>query len=168
MLDKEMELALNTQINHELASAQIYLSMSAYFESENLPGFAKWMYAQYQEETAHAMKFFGYINDRGGRVLLKTIEGPRTEWSSPIDAFTNTLEHERMISSRIHNLADLAISKRDHATNNFLQWFISEQVEEEATASSILDQLKMIEGSKSSLFLLDKEYGSRVFNATAE
>jgi ferritin len=167
MLDKEIEQSLNNQVNQEFNSAQVYLSMSAYLGHQNLPGFSKWMNVQYQEEMLHALKIFHYIIDRGGRVLLQSISAPRTEWNNPTDVFKEAAEHENVISSKIYQLVDLAISKRDHATNNFLQWFVAEQVEEESKSLAICHQLQMIEGSKSSLFLLDKEYGARTLSTNS-
>jgi ferritin len=161
MLKDNVQEALNNQINAELYSAYIYLSMAAYFESEALPGFAKWMEAQAAEEVAHAMRFYRYVYDRGGRVFMKPIEGPRGEWDGVVDVFQNTLDHERYVSSLIHDLVDLARAEKDHPTENMLQWFVEEQVEEEATAEELLDQLKMIEGDKSALFMMDRELGAR-------
>lgn len=161
MLKDNVQEALNKQINAELYSAYIYLSMAAYFESEALPGFAKWMEAQAAEEVAHAMRFYRYIYNRGGRVFMRPIEGPRGEWDGVVDVFQNTLDHERYVSSLIHDLVDLARTEKDHPTENMLQWFVEEQVEEEATAEELLDQLKMIEGDKSALFMMDRELGAR-------
>lgn len=163
MISKKMEEAINNQINAEFYSAYLYLAMSAYFENQNLPGFAHWMHAQYQEEVTHAMKFLNYLNERGGRVLLKTIEGPNNEWKGPLHVFEETLKHEQVVTGLINNLVDLAIQEKDHATNNFLQWFVGEQVEEEATAANILGTIKMVQDSKDSLYMLDKELAQRVF-----
>ena len=133
MLDKKMEKAINDQINAETYSAYLYLSMSAYFESINLKGMAGWMRIQAQEELMHATKFYDYICERGGRVLLQEIAGPPTEWDSPLGVFLATAEHEHNVTMAINNLVNLAITTKDHATNNFLQWFVAEQVEEEAS-----------------------------------
>lgn len=162
MLKERIQDAINDQINAELYSSYIYLSMAAYFESINLPGFAKWMEAQAVEENVHAMRFYKYVNDRGGRVWLKAIESPRGEWDNPIAVFQNTLDHERYVSERIHNLVDLAREERDHATENMLQWFVAEQIEEEATAEAILAQLQRMGDAKAALFMLDRELGARL------
>ena len=163
MLSKKMQDALNEQINAELWSAYLYLSMSAYFEDQSLPGFANWMKTQWQEEVSHAMKMFDYVNERGGRVKLKQIDKVDTEWKNSIEVFTETLNHERLVSSLINNLVNVAISEADHATNNMLQWFVAEQVEEEATAENLLHQLKMIDGSGHGMLMLDRELAQRSF-----
>lgn len=166
MLKPRMQDALNEQINKEYYSAYLYLSMSSYFESVNLSGFAKWMNAQYQEEIQHVLKFFRYIVERGGRVLLQPIEGPPTEWDSPLAAFEAAYGHEVLVTGLINDLVDLAVAEYDHATNNFLQWFIEEQVEEEASTDGVVQQLKLA-GDGGGLFLLDRELGQRVFTPPA-
>jgi ferritin len=163
MLNKKIEKAINKQINAEIWSAYLYLSMSAYLEDKGLPGFANWMKNQWKEELAHAMKFFDYVNERSGRVVLEPIAKVPKEWKSPIHIMEETLKHEREVTSLINNLTDLAIKEKDHATNNLLQWFIAEQVEEEATVGDILNKLKMIEGKGHAMLMIDKELGSRVF-----
>ena len=163
MLDKKMETAINNQLNAELYSSYLYLSMSAYFQSINLPGFATWMRVQAQEELVHAMKFYDFINERGGRVTLQQIEGPPTEWSSPIDVFENTYKHEQKVTGLINDLVNLAVEARDHATNIFLQWFVTEQIEEEASADEVVQRLKLVGDAKGGLFMLDREGGQRVF-----
>lgn len=163
MIDSRMEAAINDQINAELFSAYLYLSMSAYFQSVNLQGFANWMRVQFQEETLHAMKFYDYVHERGGRVVLQAIAQPDKEWPSTLAVFEETLAHERKVTSLIHKLVDLSLSISDHATHSMLQWFVSEQVEEEATAETVLMELKMIEGNTSALFLMNRELGARVF-----
>lgn len=162
-MNKRMEDALNEQVNAEMFSSYLYLSMSAYFADMNLNGFANWMRVQAQEELAHAMKFFDYINERGGRIELKVIEQPRKEWGSVIEAMEETYKHEQLVTSLINNLVNVAIEEKDHASNNFLQWFVSEQVEEEAHASELLSELKMIEGKGPALFMIDRELKTRVF-----
>ena len=157
MLSKKLEQELNNQINAETWSAYLYLSMAAYFETQNLPGFANWMKAQYEEEISHMMKFFRYINERGGRVILEPIAAVKTEWNDGIEVFEETLAHEKKVTSLINNLVNIAIEERDHATNNMLQWYVAEQVEEEATVDGILQQLKMLGGNKYGLLMLDKE-----------
>ena len=161
MLSKKMEQALNNQINAEYFSSYMYLSMAAYFEAENLSGFAAWMEKQAQEELMHALKFYGFVNERGGRVLLKAIEAPPPKWASPLAAFQATYKHEQKVTGLIHKLVDLALKEADHATNSFLGWFVDEQVEEESTASAIVEKLKMIKSAPGGLFMLDRELGQR-------
>jgi len=164
MLNPKIEKALNDQINAELYSAYLYLSMSAYFERMNLPGFAKWTYVQYLEETTHALKFFKHVNERGGSVKLASIKEPPTEWKSPADVFDNIYKHEQMVTSLINNIVDISLQEKDHATNNLLQWYVAEQVEEEANAQLILGHLKRAGDSKDGLFMIDKELSVRMFN----
>ncbi len=163
MLSEKMQEALNDQINKELWSSYLYLSMSAYFEDRGLPGFANWMKVQAQEEVSHAMKFFNYINDRGGRVILKPIVEVPSEWTDTKAVVEETLNHEKLVSSYINNLVDQAIKEKDHATNNMLQWFVEEQVEEEASVSELLDKVEMTEGKPHVILNIDKELGQRVF-----
>ena len=163
MIEKKMEEALNGQINAELYSAYMYLSMSAYFEARELPGFAHWMRAQAQEEEFHAMKLFTYLVERGGRVILKALEAPPAEWKSPLHVFEDTLKHERKVTGLINDLVFLARDLRDNATEIFLQWFVSEQVEEEDNVQKILGPLKLIKESPQALYMLDKELFQRVF-----
>ncbi|BAW31318.1 MAG TPA: ferritin [Methanothermobacter sp.] len=164
MLSKRMEDALNRQLNAELYSAYLYLSMAAYYEASDLPGFANWMRVQAQEELTHAMKFFDYIIRRDGRVTLKAIEKPPDEWDSPVDVSTHVLEHERKVTGLINDLVDLALEEKDHATYNFLQWFVAEQVEEEESASELLRKVKMASESPAGILMVDNELGGRVFN----
>ncbi len=161
MISKKMEKALNEQINAELYSAYLYLAMAAYFESENLPGFANWMKVQAQEETAHAMKFFGFINERRGRVVLKAIDQPAKTWKSPLAAFEASFEHEQMITGRIDDLVNLAVEAKDHATNAMLQWFVTEQVEEETSVDTVVQMLKMADKAPGGVFMIDRELGRR-------
>jgi len=163
MLSDRMQKELNNQINAEFWSAYLYLSMTAYFEENNLPGFANWMNIQYQEETTHALKLFKYIIERGGSVTLKPIEDVKTNWKDEIEIFQDTLDHERQVTALINNLVNIAIDEKDHATNNMLQWFVSEQVEEEAGVEEILGQLQMLEGNKHGLLMLDRELKQRTF-----
>lgn len=163
MLNKRIEAELNKQVNAEMYSAYLYLSMSAYCGSNNLQGFANWMKVQFEEEQSHALKIYDYIQERGGRVKLDPIEAPKAEWDNIVNVFEEVLAHEEKITSMINDLVDVAIQEKDHATANMLQWFISEQVEEEASVSDILDQLKLIEGKGSGLFMLDREARQRVF-----
>ena len=163
MISKKMEQALNDQVNAELYSAYLYLSMESYFKSLNLNGFANWMRVQTQEEISHAMKIYNFINERGGRVILKAIEGPQTKWDSHFAVFEAVYAHEQKVTGLINNLVDLAVEEKDHATNSFLQWFVNEQVEEESSADEIVQQLKMMKDAPGGLFMLDRELGQRVF-----
>jgi len=152
--------ALNEQIQAELYSSYLYLSMAAYFANNNLNGFAHWMKKQAMEEYGHAMKFFDYIYERNGQVELQTIQQPPREWSSPKHAMEETYKHECYISERIYQLVDVAMQEKDHATLNFLQWFVAEQVEEESTVLAIVQQLNMVEGNIG-LLMIDRELKNR-------
>ncbi len=163
MLSNKMEEQLNKQVNAEMYSAYLYLAMSAYFEDRNLSGFANWMYVQAQEEMTHAMKIYRYINDRGGRVNLEAIDAPPKEWDNEIQVAKQVYEHEQKVTKMIHDLVDLARNEKDHGTDNMLQWFVSEQVEEEANADELLQQLKFIEGKGQGLLMLDRELAKRQF-----
>jgi len=167
MLNKEMERALNAQVNAEMYSAYLYLSMSAYFQSKSLGGFASWMRVQAQEEMVHAMKLYDFINERGGRVILELIEAPPTEWDSPLATMEAVYEHEQKVTGLINELVELALEKHDHATNIFLQWFVSEQVEEEDSANNVVEKIKLMGDAKGGLFMLDRELGQRVFTPPA-
>ncbi|MEE8451178.1 MAG: ferritin [Thermoguttaceae bacterium] len=162
MLSPKIQDALNSQLNAEFFSSYLYLSMAAHFERSSLPGMATWMRFQAQEELGHALKFLNFINDRNGCVLLAEIEGPRTEWSSSLEAFEEAYAHEQKISGLINDLANLAREERDHATETFLQWFITEQVEEEASVSTVVDQLKLVGDNGVALFMVDGQLGQRV------
>jgi ferritin len=131
-------------------------------------GFANWMRVQVQEEDMHAMKFYNFINERGGRVLLKPIDGPPTEWESALGAFEAVLEHEQKVTGLINELVELALAEHDHATNIFLQWFVTEQVEEEDSANDVIQQIKMVGEAEGGLFMLGRELGQRTFTAPAE
>lgn len=163
MLTKRMEEELNDQIVREMFSSNLYLSMSSYFESISLRGFANWMRIQAQEEFAHTMKFYEYILDRGGRAIIGQIEAPRNQWENVQDVYSEVLDHERAVTASINNLVKIAREENDFATENFLQWYIAEQVEEEANVSDVLEQLKMIDGKGAGLFILDRELKQRVF-----
>ena len=167
MLSERLNAAFNNQIKNELHSAYIYLGMASYFEDLSLPGFANWMRVQYQEETLHAMKFFDYVYDRDGKVELFTLEQPSVEYDSPLAAFEAALEHERYISGTINHLYQLAQEESDYASRPLLHWFIEEQVEEEASAKEIVDQLKLVEGSKMGIYMLDKQLAARAFAPAA-
>jgi ferritin len=162
MLSDKLREALNDQINAELHSAYIYLSMAAYFDATNLGGFSQWMKAQTQEELTHAMKIYTFVNERGATAVMKAIEGPPTEWESPLAAFKAAYKHEVYISGRINSLVDLAMAESDHATTAFLQWFVNEQVEEEASADEVVQKLTMIGDNPQGLYMLDSELGTRV------
>lgn len=164
MISERMEEALNRQLNAELYSAYLYLSMAAYYEASDLPGFANWMRVQAQEELTHAMKFFDYIVQRGGRVTLETIKKPPGEWESPLEVSKQVLEHERKVTGLINDLVDLALEEKDHATYNFLQWFVAEQVEEEESAGELLRKVKLASESPAGILMVDNELGGRVFN----
>ena len=161
MLSKKIEAALNDQLNKELFSSYLYLSMAAYFEDLNLTGMANWMRLQADEEHEHSMKFYDFIIKISGRVVLEQIDKPKSEWDSPQDAFKEALEHEQFITKSINELTDLAIEEKDHSTNTFLHWFIDEQVEEEANAGDIVQKFNLIDNSKSGLYMLDRELGQR-------
>ncbi|NUN07579.1 MAG: ferritin [Ignavibacteriaceae bacterium] len=161
MLKSNIEKALNEQINKELFSSYLYLSMGNYFESINLSGFAGWMRLQSQEEYQHAMKILNYVNQKGGRVVLQQIADPKIDWESVVSVFEDTYEHEKMISGSINDIVDLSLGEKDYATHTFLQWFVNEQVEEEATALKILEDVKMIGDYKAGLFMMDRELGQR-------
>jgi ferritin len=161
MLSKSLQDAINSQINLELYSAYVYLSMAAHFESENLGGFANWMRVQYQEETGHAMKFFKYVYDRGGKVILKAIEQPAVKFKAPLDVFHIVLEHEQKVTASINKLYELAVKEKDYASQTFLQWYINEQVEEEKNATDIINMLEMIGTTPISLIMADKQLGGR-------
>ncbi|MEX2088700.1 MAG: ferritin, partial [Bacteroidota bacterium] len=144
MLSKKMQSALNQQIKRELYSAYLYLSMASHFEASNFPGFGHWMKKQYEEETGHGMKIYGYVQDRGGRVELEAIEKPPVKFKSPLEIMNQVLEHEKTVTGSIHALYELAMKENDYATQVMLQWFITEQVEEEKTVVDIIEQLKMV------------------------
>lgn len=161
MLSQTLQDAINEQINYELYSAYIYLAMAAYCDSITRPGFAHWMRVQAQEEVEHAMKFYTYVYDRGGKVALQAIGQPPADFRSELDVFEKTLAHERKVTARINDLYALAARENDYASQSFLQWFLDEQVQEERDASQIVEMLKMIGDSKNGLFMLDHELGER-------
>ena len=167
MISKKVEEALNGQVNAEMYSAYLYLSMESYFKSLNLNGFANWMRVQTQEEVTHAIKIYEFLNERGGRSILKAIDGPQTEWDSPLAVFEAVYVYEQKVTGLINDLVDLAIKEKDHATNTFLQWFVNEQVEEESSADEVVQQLKMMENAPGGMFMLDRELGQRVFTPPA-
>lgn len=165
MMTSSISTAFLEQIQAELYSANLYLSMSAHFANEGLMGFSHWMRIQYQEETAHALKFFDYMLSRGEKVVMPYIEEPPCVWENAVDVFDATLEHERGVTQRINNLVYLVRAERDFASDIFLNWFVSEQVEEEQNVNDILSNLKMIRGEGQGMLMLDKEMATRVFVA---
>ncbi|WP_129128282.1 ferritin [Geomonas oryzae] len=163
MLTEKLCQALNNQLNNELYSAYLYLSMSSYAGSIGLKGSANWFMVQYQEEMVHAMKFYNYINSRGEHVNLQAIAAPPAEFKSLLDMFEQTLKHELSITASINDLTDLALAEKDHATNIFLQWFVTEQIEEEENDRDIIGKLKLIGDNGQGLLMLDNELAARVF-----
>jgi ferritin len=163
MLSKKMEEALNGQINKEMYSAYLYMSMSAHSTNVGLPGFANWFMVQYHEEMEHAMKIYDYVNDQGGKVKLKAIDEPLSTFKDVMDMFQKTLKHEQFITKSINELVDLAIKEKDHATQIFLQWFVTEQIEEEGNDNDIIAKLKLTGDKGNGLFMIDKELGTRVY-----
>lgn len=161
MISKEMQDAMNEQLNFELFSSYLYMSMSAYMQSKNLPGAANWMKSQALEELIHVDQIFAHINERQGRVMLSTIEGPKTEWDSPLQAFEESYAHEQLVTGRINKLVTLAHNENDYASHNFLQWFVSEQVEEEATVDEIVNKMRMVGDQGYGLFMIDRELAAR-------
>ena len=161
MLSKAMQDAINEQIKNELYSAYLYLAMAAYCEANSLPGFAHWLRLQSQEETEHAMKFFDFVNERGGRVVLHAIDQPPVEFESPVRIFEETLNHERKVTAMITHLYELALKEKDYPAQILLHWFIDEQVEEESNAAQILDTLNMVGDKGQALVMLDRELGKR-------
>lgn len=167
MLDERMQNAINDQINWELYSAYLYLSMAAQFAELGMPGGQNWMTVQYQEELSHAQKMFDYVIARGGRVTLEAIAKPPTTWANGLEMFKETLAHEGVVTARIHDLASLALEIKDHATYTFLQWFIAEQVEEEESAGEMVQKFTMAGEHPAGLYQLDKELRARVFTPPA-
>lgn len=161
MISDKMLKSLNKHLNEELYSSYLYLSMAAYFEDKNLKGFSGWMRVQSQEEYMHAMKFYDFINSVNGKVILTQIDAPKTNWKSIMEVWKDTLAHENKITSLINKLVDQAMQEKDYATNNFLQWFVTEQVEEVTTVEDIISKLELIGDNKSGLYMLDRELGAR-------
>lgn len=162
MISEKLATAINKQINAELWSAYLYLSMSAHFSNESLPGFANWFKVQFQEEQDHALKFMDYLISKGNKVELAPIQKVETSWDSVIKAFEDTLKHEKVVTSLINDLVATARSENDYATENMLQWFVNEQVEEEDTAQSMVDALKLIGDNGVGIYMMDKEFATRV------
>ncbi len=167
MLSKTLAKAISQQITKEFYSAYLYLGMESYFESETLPGFANWMRVQAQEESSHAMIFFNYLASQGHRADLGAIDAPPQEFSSPLDVFKKTLAHEREVTKSIYHLMEMAVGEKDFATQKFLDWFITEQVEEEANANTLIGKLERVKNSSEGLFMIDNELKARVFTLPA-
>ncbi|WP_372796156.1 ferritin [Pontiella sp.] len=161
MISTKMQAELNEQVNKEFYSAYMYLAMSAYCNTIGLPGFAHWMRMQYEEESMHVTKMYDYILGQGGEIHLKTIEEPAKEYGTPLQVFEKTLEHERYVTSLIHKLMDLAVQEKDYATQTFLQWYVTEQVEEESNVNDILAPLRMVGEDKGGLMMIDQQLGGR-------
>ncbi len=164
MISDKMNAALNEQVNKEMYSAFLYMAMSSQCDDMGLKGFAKWFMAQYHEEMFHAMKLYEYIHSQSGKVTLQSIDQPPAEFGSTLDMFTKTLAHEQMVTQSINNLMDLAIEEKDHATRIFLQWYVTEQVEEEENDNEIIDQLRLNDGNPQGLMMIDRELGQRGVN----
>lgn len=163
MISKRLEEAINAQINAELWSAYLYLSMSAYCQDKGYTGIANWFAIQFKEEQDHAQIFYNYLVSRGGRVLLQPIAAVETEWASPLAAFEATYEHEQKVTSLINNLMHIAVEEKDFASQSRLQWFIDEQVEEEESALDIINKMRMLDGNSYGMYMLDQELGARVY-----
>ena len=161
MINSKIAAALNDQLNMEYHSAYSYLAMSAYFLTQNLNGFAHWMRVQAQEELAHGMKIYDFLDDREAEIRFRALDALKQNWENPLDVFEDSLAHEQKVSQSIYNIADLALSERDHATHTFLQWFIAEQVEEEAAVKELIDTLKLVGTEGNGLFLLDRDLARR-------
>ena len=161
MISKKMEEALNAQINKEIYSAYLYLSMSADSADKGYSGISRWFKVQYKEELEHAEKIYDYVIQQGSKVTLAAIERPKADFKDPLDLFENALKHEKFVTASIYSLVDLALAEKDHATNSFLKWFVDEQVEEEANAQEIVTKLKMIGESRGSLIYIDAHLGKR-------
>jgi ferritin len=162
MIGQRMQEAMNEQIMHETGSAYLYFSMAAYFHAKGVDGMAQWMKAQAQEEFGHALRFFNHINDRGGRIELLGIDKPQKEWDSPLAAFKAALEHEKFITGKIDELVKIAREENDNAAEIALQWFVTEQIEEEDSVSKVIDMLELIGESGHGLLMADRELGQRV------
>lgn len=167
MLSKNLQDAINAQVNAEMWSAYLYLSMSVDAEAKGFKGVSNWFYVQFREEQDHARILMNYVLARGGRVKLAPIAEVKTSWDSQLEAFEDTLVHERKVTALINNLYDLAIAEKDHATSSMLKWFIDEQVEEEENAASIIESLKQVESNKLGLYMIDKELAARTYTQAA-
>ncbi len=168
MVSQKIADAINEQVNAELYSSYLYMSMAAYFEGIQLPGCAHWMMVQAQEEMTHAIRLYKHLNERGGRAMLKAIDGPETEWESPLACFKAVAEHESKVTSLINGLMRLAREEGDFASEGFFQWFVNEQVEEEASAAEVVGMVKLAQETQGGLYMMDKEMAARVFNMPAD
>ncbi len=168
MIKSELNDLLNRQINAEFHAAYLYLAMATYFESLDLTGFANWMRVQFEEEQFHAMKFYNYLLERDGNITLEAIEKPESDFSSIVDVFEKSLAHEQKITGMINDIMAAAVAANDFATVNFLQWFVEEQVEEEAAVKTILAQLRMVDGKGHAILMFDREFAARTFVAPQE
>jgi ferritin len=166
-INDKLQKALNAQINAEVFSSYLYLSMSAWFEAQDLPGFANWMRIQAKEEDFHVQKMFDYVIERGGRVILEAVDKPQSDWDSAIEVFEQAYAHEQSITARIHDLVELANEEKDRATQSFLQWYVDEQVEEEASADQVVKSLRLGAGQPVAMLMLDREMAARVFTPPA-
>ncbi|RKP55345.1 ferritin [Cohnella endophytica] len=167
MLNDSLSKALNDQLNYELYSAHVYLAIAAYCSGESLDGFANFFMVQAEEEKFHAMKIYKYLNDRGKRVTMAGMDTPLNEYKSTLDAFEHAFEHEQEVTRRIYHLSDLAMNDREHATIQFLKWFIDEQVEEESMFDTIINKLKRIDKDSNAFFMMDAEFALRTFTPPA-
>ena len=167
-MKKNVESAINKQIQAEFYSAYMYLAMAAYFDSSDLPGMANWMKIQAQEEITHGMKFYQFLVDRGATPVMEALQKPTATYASPLAVFKAALKHEQLVTSLIHNLYELAVKEKDYAFQSFLKWYIDEQVEEEANATEMIDKIKLAGEKGPGLFMLDKELAARKFNAAEE
>ena len=163
MVKQNLQKALNIQIQKEFYSAYLYLSMSAYCSDKNLNGFAHWFYTQYQEEQTHGHKLYNYLLQRGVKIELEAIEKPKTNFESPLSVMRESLAHEQHMTDSFNKLSDIAIDNRDHATYNFLQWFVNEQVEEESTVRDIISKIERVGENSNALYMLDRELENRTF-----
>jgi ferritin len=168
MISEKLQKAINAHINREIYSAYLYASMGAYLDSISLDGFSNWMTVQVQEELSHASRFWDYMSNRGGRILLTAIDAPPTEWESPLNVMEEVYAHEQEVSKGINSLVDLAIEERDHMTKEFLQWFVAEQVEEEATADKLVQDIKRIGDNGHGMLMIDRELAGRVYTPPAD
>jgi ferritin len=168
MMSKKMADAINEQINAEFYSAFLYLSMATKLEDMTLSGFANWMKVQYEEEVFHAMKFMDHMNERGERVILKEIDAPETEWDGPHAMWEAAYQHELKVTGMINNLMSIAVEENDFASQQFLQWYVEEQVEEEDNTSTIRDKIAMVKEMHGGIYMLDRELSARTFNPPAE
>lgn len=168
MMSEKMKKALNSQVNAELFASYLYLSMCAWFEAQGLTGFASWMRVQVQEEMFHAIKIFDYIHDRKVEVELEALAKPESAWGTPLEVIESAVQHEQKVTAMINDLVNCAIDERDHAANQFLQWYVAEQVEEEANFGAVYDRLKLVGNDSAGLFALDLEMSKRIFVPPAQ